>query len=110
MIYINLTRDYYDRDKVVGLGQFRHIFPEPHFRQLLINPPSQLLGFPKGMGPCNFIVVVYSPEKTIRTLVGVSSALFSSNLKKITFPAQFWPIIHNGLLSKMIQNRPINHF
>ena len=78
----------------MGLGQFRHIFSEPLFRQSLINPPSQLLGFPRGMGPCIFIVVVYSPEKTIGTLVGVSSALFSSNLKKITFPAQFWPINH----------------
>ena len=88
MGFIYLTRDYYDRDKVVGLGLFRHIFPEPHFRRSLINPPCQLLGFQRGMGPYILIVVVYSPEKTIGTLVGVSSTLFSSNLKKITFSAQ----------------------
>ena len=34
------------------------------------------------MGPYTLIVVVYSPEKTIGTLVGVPSTLFSSNLKK----------------------------
>ena len=78
----------------MGLGQFRHIFPEPHFRQSLINPPSQLLGFARGTGPYILIAVVYSPEKPIGTLVGVSSTLLSSNLKKITFSAQFWPIIH----------------
>ena len=94
MISIYLTRDYYDRDKVVDLGYFRHIIPEPHFRRSLINPPSQLLGFPRGMGPDILIVVVYSPEKTIGTLVGESSTSFSSNLKKVTFSAQFWPIIH----------------
>ena len=26
-----LTRGYYDQYKVAGLGQFRHISPEPHF-------------------------------------------------------------------------------
>ena len=34
------------------------------------------------MGPYILIVVVYSREKTIGTLVRVSSTLFSSNLKK----------------------------
>ena len=28
---VYLTRDYYDRYKVTGFGQFRHNFPEPHF-------------------------------------------------------------------------------
>ena len=55
----------------MGLGLFRHIFPEPHFRRSLINPPCQLLGFQKGMGPYILIVVVYSPEKTIGTLAVV---------------------------------------
>ena len=47
------------------------------------------------MGPYILIVVVYSPEKTIGTLVGVSSTLFSSNLKKEvnTFSVQFLQII-----------------
>ena len=76
-----LTWDYYDRDKVVGLGQFRHIFSEPHFRRSSINPPSQLLGFQykgvwvpiqRGMGPDILIVVVYSPEKTIGYLIHVN--------------------------------------
>ena len=34
------------------------------------------------MGPYILIVVVYSPEKTIGTLVRVFSTLLSSNLKK----------------------------
>ena len=36
---IYLTRDYYDRYKVAGFRQFRHIFPEPHFPRSLIYPP-----------------------------------------------------------------------
>ena len=94
----------------MGLGKFRHIFPEPHFRRSLINPPSQLLGFPRGMGADILMVVVYSPEKTIGTLVGVSSTLFSSNLNKNHL---FCPILANNpysLLSKMIKNKSIFRF
>ena len=55
------------------------------------------------MGPDILIVVVYSPEKTIGTLVGVSSTSFSSNLKNNHL---FCPILANypySLLSKMIK-------
>ena len=61
----------------MGLGYFRHIFPRS-----LINPPCQLLGFSRGMGPYNMIVVVYSLEKTIETLVEVSSTSFSLDFKE----------------------------
>ena len=30
-----LTRDYYDRNKVAGFGQFRHVFLELHFSRSL---------------------------------------------------------------------------
>ena len=62
------------------------------------------------MGPYILIVVVYSPEKTIGTLVGVSSTLFSSNLKKKKH--LFRSIIANYPYCHVKDdlNRPIFHF
>jgi hypothetical protein len=68
-----LTRDYYDRDEVAGFGKFRHIFPDSYFSQSLINPLTQLFGFPRGMGPHILIVVLYSQDKTFGTLAVVFS-------------------------------------
>ena len=61
------------------------------------------------MGPYILIVVVYSPEKTIGTLVGVSSTLFSSNLKKEHL---FCSILANYPYYHVQDdlNRPIFHF
>ena len=61
------------------------------------------------MGPYILIVVVYSPEKTIGTLVGVSSTLFSSNLKKRTL---FCSILANYPYRHVKDNlnRPIFNF
>ena len=61
------------------------------------------------MGPYILIVVVYSPEKTIGTLFGVSSTLFSSNLKKEHLFCSIladYPYCH----VKDDLNRPIFHF
>ena len=61
------------------------------------------------MGPYILIVVAYSPEKTIGTLVGVSSTLFSSNLKKEHLLCSIlanYPSCH----VKDDLNRPIFHF
>jgi hypothetical protein len=66
-----LTRDYYDRDKVSGFGKFRYIFLAPYFSRSLINPPTKLFGFSRGMGPHISIRVLYSQEKTFGTLVVV---------------------------------------
>ena len=62
------------------------------------------------MGPYILIVVVYSPEKTIGTLVGVSSTLFSSNLKKKEH--LFCSILANYTYCHVKDdlNRPIFHF
>ena len=61
------------------------------------------------MGPDILIVVVYSPGKTIGTLVGVSSTLFSSNLKKEHL---FCSILANYPYCHVEDNldRPIFHF
>ena len=95
---------------MAGFGQFRHIFPEPHFHRSLINPPCQLLVFPRGMGPYIIIAVVYSLEKTIGAPFGVSSTLFSSNLKKNHLFCSILANYPNSLLSKTIKYRPIFHF
>ena len=61
------------------------------------------------MGPYILIVVVYSPEKTIGTLVGVSSPLLSSNLKNERLFCSIlanYPYCH----VKDDLNRPIFHF
>ena len=62
-------------------GNFAIFFPN-HIFAVVNKPAVSAFRVPKGYG--FLIVVVYSPEKTIGTLVGVSSTLFSSNLKKRT--------------------------